>query len=765
MCKINDWAIKDCLLLSLAVLLANLGLVGLAASGYDIPVLRQIVGFLFLAFIPGVLILRILKIHNISAIESLLYSVGLSLAFVMFTGLFANFALPPIGVSKPISTFPVVATLSVFTLILGAAAYKRDNDFSAEPKRSNMREILSAPYLLLFSLPVLAVLGAHLVNQYQNNLMLLFFIVAIAGVVAAAAFDRLPRKAYPLAIALIGLSLLLHVSLISPQLVGVDIHAEYYFQNQVFQNGHWDFTIPHNYNTALSIVMLCPIFSLVLDMDAVWVFKIIYPLIFSLVPLALFHVFREQIGDKKAFLSAFFFMAMWTFAIRMPTLARQEIAELFFALLILLLIDRKLALGQRLVLAIVFAISLIVSHYALGYICMAFLLVGWGIVAVVRSPAGRRAWGWLTHRLGGLPESSTTQGAFPHKIMAVVIAIYLVFALGWYGGIAQGTALDTITNIGQKQYSLLSSEPDEPGSAFLDPTQREGLVETALGLDFASASASGKAFRVFQYLTQLFIVLGFFIIVLRPKGLRFRGEYVALSVVAALILFACIALPRFSGYLNVHRFYHISLFLLAPLCVIGGQAIWQGTSTLAKSVSSRVKLTRGPALSSNPRGKNLSYLTFLAVAILIPYFMFTSGFVSEISGDESWLTIDTPHSPALSSYRLDMPVFSNREAEAALYLRQIVDDDATVYADRYGRLILADQLWGQVGQVRSSGTAPEDAYVFLRTWNVDKEEMLVVESHGAQREYNHISLGEMPELLEGRTLIYDNGSAQIWSPR
>jgi uncharacterized membrane protein len=145
--------------------------------------------------------------------------------------------------------------------------------------------------------------------------------------------------------------------------------------------------------------------------------------------------------------------------------------------------------------------------------------------------------------------------------------------------------------------------------------------------------------------------------------------------------------------------------------------------------------------------------------------MFTSGFVSEISGDESWLTIDTPHSPALSSYRLDMPVFSNREAEAALYLRQIMDDDATVYADRYGRLILADQLWGQVGQVRSSETAPEDAYVFLRTWNVDKEEMLVVESHGVQRKYKHIGLSEMPELLEGRRLIYDNGSAQIWSPR
>ncbi|MCK4786507.1 MAG: DUF2206 domain-containing protein, partial [Desulfobacteraceae bacterium] len=607
----NDWEIKKCLYFSLGVLLGVLGLVGLAGLGFDTPVLRQIVGFIFLTFIPGILVLRILRIHNIGAIESLLYSVGLSLAFITFTGLFANFVFPLIGISKPISTFPLLATLAIFTLILGAVAYTRDENFSAEPRQFNIKAVSSLPYLLLFLLPLFAILGAHLVNLYQSNFLLLFFIIIIACVVAAVAFDRLPQKAYPLAIALIGLSLLLHISLISPQLNGGDIHVEYYFQNQVFQNGYWDFTIPHNYNTALSIVLLCPIYSLLLNMDAIWVFKIIYPLIFCLVPLVLFHIFREQIGDKKAFFSAFFFMSIMTFINSMPQLARQQIAELFFALLILLLIDRKLALNRKAALAIIFAISLIMSHYALGYIFMTFLLVGWGIVALIRSPAGRRAWGWLTHKLGGLPESLTSQGAFPHKIMALLIGIYLVFALGWYGGIAQGTALNNIKNIGQSQYSLVSeelpkvikpsrpseptgpSQPSEPGSMLFDPAEREALVRTALGLDFVSASPLGKGFRIFQYLTELLIVLGFFRMVLRPKGLRFRAEYVALSIVAALILFACIALPRFSTYLQVGRFYHISLFLLAPLCILGGEAIWQGTSRLAKSVSSRLKPRRG----------------------------------------------------------------------------------------------------------------------------------------------------------------------------
>jgi uncharacterized membrane protein len=79
----NNWEIKKCLRLSLGILLAALGLIGLAALGFDIPILRQIVGFIFLTFVPGLLILRILKIRNVGVIESLLYSVGLSAAVVM----------------------------------------------------------------------------------------------------------------------------------------------------------------------------------------------------------------------------------------------------------------------------------------------------------------------------------------------------------------------------------------------------------------------------------------------------------------------------------------------------------------------------------------------------------------------------------------------------------------------------------------------------------------------------------------------------------
>jgi len=49
---VNDWEIKKCLYLSLAILLATLGLIGLAGLGFDVPGLRQIVGFIFLTLFP-----------------------------------------------------------------------------------------------------------------------------------------------------------------------------------------------------------------------------------------------------------------------------------------------------------------------------------------------------------------------------------------------------------------------------------------------------------------------------------------------------------------------------------------------------------------------------------------------------------------------------------------------------------------------------------------------------------------------------------------
>ena len=52
----------------------------------DIPILRQILGLLFLTILPGLLILMALKLDKIGLTEKIVLSVGLSVSFLMLFG-------------------------------------------------------------------------------------------------------------------------------------------------------------------------------------------------------------------------------------------------------------------------------------------------------------------------------------------------------------------------------------------------------------------------------------------------------------------------------------------------------------------------------------------------------------------------------------------------------------------------------------------------------------------------------------------------------
>ncbi len=264
--------------------------------------------------------------------------------------------------------------------------YIRDKDF-ADPSYIDIGDVLSTPVLFLCLVPFLTVLGTYLMNFYHNNILLIILIILLAIISLLIVFDKfIPKNLYPLAVFVIAISLLYHNSLISMYIWGWDTHHEYYLSNLVIANPLWDSTIPYAVNAMLSIVMFSPIVSSICNMSLTWVFKIIYPLLFSLVPLGLYRVFQKQIDDKIAFLSCFFFVSLFMFYTEMLQLARQQIAELFFVLLILLMIDKNMDKTKRAFLFIVFGVSLVVSHYALSYIYMFCLISAWLILIFMDSP-------------------------------------------------------------------------------------------------------------------------------------------------------------------------------------------------------------------------------------------------------------------------------------------------------------------------------------------------------------------------------------------
>jgi uncharacterized membrane protein len=45
--------------------------------GITIPVLRQLIGFVYLTFMPGMVILRIFRLHQLGNIKAILYASGI----------------------------------------------------------------------------------------------------------------------------------------------------------------------------------------------------------------------------------------------------------------------------------------------------------------------------------------------------------------------------------------------------------------------------------------------------------------------------------------------------------------------------------------------------------------------------------------------------------------------------------------------------------------------------------------------------------------
>ena len=64
---------------------------------FDIPFLRQVAGILLLTFVPGLLIVYILRSKDIGLTTITVLSVGLSVAFAMLFGILISSLLHAIG--------------------------------------------------------------------------------------------------------------------------------------------------------------------------------------------------------------------------------------------------------------------------------------------------------------------------------------------------------------------------------------------------------------------------------------------------------------------------------------------------------------------------------------------------------------------------------------------------------------------------------------------------------------------------------------------
>ena len=719
--QINDWEIKKFFKIVLVIQLMMWGAIGLDAIGLQIPIIRQFIGFIYLAFIPGIILLRILRLHKLGNIETIVYAVGLSLATLMFTGFFMNMIYPFFGITEPISLTPLVSTISVIVLLLCILGYMRDKDYS-DPAPIELMDIMSPPVLFLCLVPFLAVFGTYLMNFYQNSAVLMSLIVVIALIPLLIGFDKfIPKNMYSLAVFVIAIALLLHQSLITQHIWGWDIHHEYYISGLVMENSYWDLTIPKSTNAMLSIVMLLPIFSKIGDIDPVWIFKIVYPLLFSLIPLGLYRIFQRQTNDKIAFLSSFFFMSFLFYA-EMLQLARQQIAEFFVVLLMLIMIDKDMDKMRRSFLFIVFGISLVVSHYGLSYIYM-FSLVSVGIILVfaenhVMQEKINKFYTNFSRYKNKSAVNPSPSDTNDRSISLGFVLLFVVFTLSWYMYISGSSAIESIVRAGNHIGSNIFTD-------FLNP-------EAAQGADIIIKETASPLHSVTKYLhliTQFFILVGVLRLLMKRSEMKFEREYAAFSYVNFVICLAGIAVPYFASSLNTTRLYQITLLFLAPFCVIGGVTFFKGLSKIAK-----ISWTDKSMANSF---KVLS--VFLSIFLL-----FNIGFIYEI-------TDDNPSSISLNN-EIDYPRFNEQEVLGAKWLFGVKNSNLA-YADAYRWMLLGSFNWWTARCLpKNVDGIPDDPYTYLGSYNIITKSVLV-----AEEKYINSS-----DVTSNRNMIYMNGGAEIY---
>ena len=349
----------------------------------DLPLLRDIIPFLFFTIVPGFLIISILKQNRIEFLIKILLSVGLSISALLAVGLLLNSFYPVL--LKPLSLTPLLLSLNILLLILTIFAYQRNkNDFNTSlifNLNFKLGDKLLSPLIFPLLFPLMAVLGTYLMNTSLNNFIILTMLFLIPAYVVTIAYlrDRVHPVTYPVALFMMGLGLILMHALTSTHIIGRDVHQEFYCFQLTLANFHWNIYDYYNpYNACLSITILPTIYQVLSNMNPEYVFKLIFGLLGSVLPLMVYTVAKKYLNRKFAFFASLLFVFQ-VFFIDIVGAVRQEVAIIFFFLAVIVIFD---CFGEKKfenswvkkLLFLFFVSSMVVTHYATSYVAFALLV-------------------------------------------------------------------------------------------------------------------------------------------------------------------------------------------------------------------------------------------------------------------------------------------------------------------------------------------------------------------------------------------------------
>ena len=705
----------------------------LICLGFEIPVLRSFLGFVLLTFLPGMLLLGILG-EDLNRVESLIYSIAASLGLLMFFGLLLNsiyLVLHEI-MPKPFTESTFTTGFVVF-LIVSTFLFRKTGKQPRLPSWKSLEEILSPLPLFMLLLVILGVLSGILA-RYSNNFLALLLLPIVAIIpLAAITYFNLTSKYCSIIIWGISAFLVFQTIMMPIFIKNEDAIHEYYIANLTLSHGFWNPSFGQIRNAMLQLTMLHPIYSLVCGISLLEEFRIIHPLLLSVMPVALYQIFSKQFSQRTAFLSVCLYVFLHPFFTVLAQNTRTGSALLFTTIFVLLNSDSHINSFTRSILSIIIMFGLIVSHYGVAYIFMFMLITAYILMHLVN-----------------IRHETLLQKSF---LSLTMVIFFFVLLQGWYLYTASSKPF-TFLNATFIDRVLLAIKD------FLTPVSGAGYIATIPLSSFTYNFIKIEALIiiVFSSIGILTILTKLFFSSKRKIASaldihRLQELYFYLSVTAILLLLIAFLAPA-TGAIGVNRIFMISGLFIVPFFIIGLQALSAPASKLAISDS---KLLKAVSL-------------FLAFMLLV-----NSGFLATTVFHER-----SPR-PILDKQRIlkegsDLELFHffkvecpNRDLQASKWLAEHKNEGWPIY----GSEVIVEWLGGFF-YTSYSTTVPPGSYVPLKKGIIGTEQGYIYLGEYATRakkvglmkiseaSYHRSIFIEFSELnLDKASKIYDTGQSTV----
>jgi uncharacterized membrane protein len=684
---------------------------------FNIPYLRQIIGFLYLTFIPGLVIVKVFNLSQKNILETLILAIGLDIAFLLFVGLLLNELLPIFGLASPLSTNSLLIAFNIITMAFIILLYYKKTNVSDLTNIIKLSDFPIKSIVFIIIIPLLSILGVAFVNGMNNNSILLLMLVFITIFISMSVLKNeiLPPKLYLVAILAITFALIFHIAMITNYFLGWDFHSEYQVFELVNNKGFWDSTLTSvDENIAkgysmLSVTILPTIYSKIIDINGTIIFKLLYPLMLALIPMVLYIFYSERMDKKIAYLSILFFISNLTFFGVDGFSAKQIVGEFFYVLLFMVIMKNDINAPKKWLLFTLFGIAMIISYYSLAYILLFFIFLPYLILT-----------------------KSQFMSTSKKSVDIYMLFTFFVVTFTWYTYSNSSAQMNNLKVIVEQIVMNF-------GRDFFDISTRSTTVLRGIGLSQTTSFLHQIGSLVF-YVSELLILIGFIKMFFTRKNkedpIHLDKEYYIFASLNLIILFLCIAIPNFARFFRAERFYQTALIFLAPFFVLGGNTLFQFFLRIKKQ----------------------TVATNLILIILVPFLLFQTGFIYEVTDDYNY-------SLPLSMYRMDRITLSSRiidakEVTAASWLSNRMNhSNGLVYGDfistlkvltSYG-MLSTENFRDLSNTTRFTGKIN---YIYLREVNTLENKII-----GANGSWN--STDVFP-LVENRNNIYSNGASKIF---